>query len=101
MIKIRLLKDYDKSQLKFILEKIKEVAPRELTYSLEADEVEDVDVNIREKNFSTPINDYVSLSSSFQDDLWVVILQVGYIAYWRGKKYGGYALDEIIYDMFE
>lgn len=99
MIEIRLVKDYDKSQLKFILDKIKEVAPRELTYSLR--EVVDVDVKIKEKSSVIHANDYVSISTRFSDDLWVVIFQVGYIAYWRGKKYGGYALDEIIYDMFE
>lgn len=101
MIKIRLLKDYDKSQLKFILEKIKEVAPRELTYSLEADEVEDVDVNIKEKSSIVPDNGYKGISSKVHEDLWVVILQVGYTAYYQGESYGGYDLDEIIYDMFE
>src|SRR5699024_11698560 len=71
MIEIRLVKDYDKSQLKFILDKVKEVAPRELTYSLR--EVVDVDVKIKEKSSVIPANDYVSISTRFSDDLWVVI----------------------------
>src|SRR5699024_6723358 len=99
MIEIRLGKDHDKSQLKFILDKVKEVAPRELTYSLR--EVVDVEVKIEEKSSVIRANDYVSISTRFSDDLWVVIHQVGYSAYYQGKIYGGYALDEIIYDMFE
>ena len=47
MIEIRLVEDYDKSQLKFILEKIKGVAPRELTYGVEAG-MDTVDVNIED-----------------------------------------------------
>lgn len=99
MIEIRLVKDYDKSQLKFILDKVKEVAPRELTYSLR--EVVDVDVKIEEKSSVIPANDYVSISTRFSDDLWVVIHQVGYSAYYQGESYSGESLDEIIYDMFE
>ncbi|WBF81114.1 hypothetical protein FMLHJGGC_00061 [Staphylococcus phage BSwM-KMM1] len=47
MIEIRLVEDYDKSQLKFMLKKIKRVAPRELTYAMEA-EMNTVDVNIED-----------------------------------------------------
>lgn len=99
MIEIRLLKDYDKSQLKFILDKIKEVAPRELTYSLEAGV--EADVNIREKSLAIPVNDFAGLSINYRDDLWVVIYQVGFIAYYQGESYSGESLDEIIYDTFE
>lgn len=101
MIEIRLLKDYDESQLKFILNKINEVAPRELTYSLEADRFAGADVNIREKSLATPVNDFAGLSTNSRDELWVVIFQVGYIAYYQGESYGGEFLNDIIYDMFE
>lgn len=101
MIEIRLLKDYDESQLKFVLDKINEVAPRELTYSLEADKVEGVDVNIKDKHSNVPANGYKSISSRVHEDLWVVIFQIGYIAYYQGERYGGDSLNGIIYDMFE
>lgn len=101
MIEIRLLKDYDESQLKFVLGKINEVAPRELTYSLEAGRSAGADVNIREKSSATPVNDFVGLSTNSRNVLWVVIFQIGYIAYYQGERYGGDSLNGIIYDMFE
>ena len=99
MIEIRLVKGYDKSQLKFLLERINKVAPKELTYSL--GEIEDVDVNIGDRNSATLADDYKRISIRFPDDLWVVVYQVGYIAYYQGESYSGESLDEIIYDMFE
>lgn len=100
MIEIRLAENYDKSQLKFMLEKIKSVAPRELTYAMEA-EINTVDVNIEDVvPFKSP-QEYERYSNLLEDDLWIVVLESGYIAYWGGKKYGGVALDEIIYDMFK
>lgn len=101
MIEIRLVKDYDKGQLKFILDKIKEVAPRELTYSLEAGRGAGADVNIREKSLATPVNDFKGLSINSRNVLWVIIFQVGYITYYQGESYSGESLDEIIYDMFD
>lgn len=98
MIEIRLTKDYDKSQLKFILERIKKVAPRELTYSLV--ETVGVDVCIREKNYTIYANDYERISRDFEYDLWIVIFKAGYVAYYQGESYGGESLDEIIHDMF-
>ncbi len=100
MIEIRLVEDYDKSQLKFILEKIKGVAPRELTYGVEAG-MDTVDVNIEDVIPLKPPHEYERYSRLFDNDLWVVILKSGYIAYWEGDKYGGDSLDEIIYDMFK
>ena len=100
MIEIRLVEDYDKSQLKFMLKNIKRVAPRELTYGVEAG-MDMVDVNIEDVlPFKSP-QEYERYSRLFGEDLWVVILETGYIAYWRGKNYGGESLDEIIYDMFK
>lgn len=100
MIEIRLVEDYDKKQMKFILEKIKRVAPRELTYAVEAG-IDSVDVNIEDVlPFKSP-QEYERYSRLFGEDLWVVILESGYIAYWGGKKYGGEALDDIIYNMFK
>lgn len=100
MIEIRLVYNYDKSQLKFILEKIKSVAPRELTYAIEA-EMNTVDVNIEDVLPHKSPHEYERYSNLLEDDLWIVILESGYIAYWEGKKYGGESLDEIIYDMFK
>lgn len=100
MIEIRLAENYDKSQLKFMLEKIKSVAPRELTYAMEA-EINTVDVNIEDVIPLKPPHEYERYSKLIEEDLWIVILESGYIAYWGGKKYGGVALDEIIYDMFK
>lgn len=100
MIEIRLVEDHDKSQLKFILEKIKSVAPRELTYAVEAG-IDTVDVNIEDVLPFKPPQEYERYSNLFEEDLWIVILESGYIAYWDGKKYGGVALDAIIYDMFK
>lgn len=100
MIEIRLVEDYDKNQMKFILEKIKRVAPRELTYGVEA-EIDSVDVNIEDVLPFKPPHEYERYSNLLDNDLWVVILESGYIAYWRGKKYGGEALDDIIYNMFK
>lgn len=100
MIEIRLVEGYDKSQLKFILEKIKRVAPRELTYAMEAG-INTVDVNIEDVlPFKSP-QEYERYSKLIEEDLWIVILESGYIAYWGGKKYSGESLDEIIYDMFK
>ena len=100
MIEIRLVEGYDKSQLKFILEKIKRVAPRELTYDIEA-EINTVDVNIEDVLPHKSPQEYERYSMLLGDDLWIVILKSGYIAYWGGKKYGGEALDDIIYNMFK
>lgn len=100
MIEIRLAENYDKSQLKFMLEKIKSVAPRELTYAVEAG-IGTVDVNIEDVvPFKSP-QEYERYSRLLEEDLWVVILESGYIAYWGGDKYSGESLDEIIYDMFK
>lgn len=100
MIEIRLVEGYDKNQMKFILEKIKGVAPRELTYGVEAG-MNTVDVNIEDVLPFKPPQEYERYSNLFEEDLWIVILESGYIAYWGGKKYGGEALDDIIYDMFK
>ncbi len=100
MIEIRLVNNYDKKQMKFILEKIKRVAPRELTYAMEA-EINTVDVNIEDVLPHNSPHEYERYSKLLEEDLWIVILESGYIAYWDGKKYGGEALDEIIYDMFK
>ncbi|XWX31186.1 hypothetical protein WGPJNHAJ_CDS0139 [Staphylococcus phage PG-2021_19] len=100
MIEIRLVEDHDKSQLKFILEKIKRVSPRELTYAIEA-EMNTVDVNIEDVLPHKSPHEYERYSMLLEEDLWIVILEAGYIAYWEGKKYGGESLDEIIYDMFK
>ena len=100
MIEIRLVEGYDKSQLKFILEKIKRVAPRELTYGVEAG-IGTVDVNIEDTTPNVSPQAYERYSNLLDDDLWVIILESGYIAYWDGKKYGGEALDDIIYNMFK
>ena len=100
MIEIRLVEDYDKSQLKFILEKIKRVAPRELTYDIEA-EINTVDVNIEDVIPLKPPHEYERYSKLIEEDLWIVILESGYIAYWGGDKYSGESLDEIIYSMFK
>lgn len=100
MIEIRLVEDYDKRQLKFILEKIKSVAPKELTYGMEAG-IDTVDVNIEDVlPFKLP-HEYKRSSKLIDDDLWVVIFQGSYIAYYQGESYGGESLDEIIYDMFK
>lgn len=100
MIEIRLVKDYDKGQLKFILDKIKEVAPKELTYGMEAG-IDTVDVNI--KDATTPVTHrrYKRYSEEYSNYLWVVIFQGSYTTYYQGESYSGYALDEIIYDMFK
>ncbi len=100
MIEIRLVEDYDKSQLKFILEKIKGVAPRELTYGVEAG-MDTVDINIEDVIPLKPPHEYERYSKLIEDDLWVVIFQGSYIAYYQGESYGGESLDEIIYDMFK
>ena len=100
MIEIRLVEGYDKKQMKFILEKIKRVSPRELTYDIEAD-MNTVDVNIEDVLPHKSPQEYERYSMLLEDDLWIVILEVGYIAYWDGRKYGGESLDEIIYDMFK
>lgn len=100
MIEIRLVEDHDKTQLKFMLEKIKGVAPRELTYGVEAG-MNTVDVNIEDVLPFKPPQEYERYSNLFEEDLWIVILESGYIAYWGGKKYGGEALDDIIYNMFK
>lgn len=100
MIEIRLVENYDKRQLKFILEKIKSVAPRELTYAMEAD-IDTVDVNIEDVlPFKLP-HEYKRSSKLIEDDLWIVIFQGSYIAYYQGESYVGESLDEIIYDMFK
>ncbi|WVH13427.1 hypothetical protein [Staphylococcus phage LSA2302] len=99
MIEIRLTKDYDKNQLKFMLEKIKSVAPRELTYAVEA-EIDTVDVNIGDILPFKPSQEYERYSNLLEDDLWIVILESGYVAYYQGESYGGESLDEIIHDMF-
>lgn len=100
MIEIRLVKDYDKSQLKFILDKIKEVAPRELTYGMEAG-IDTVDVNI--KDATTPVTHrrYKRYSEEYFNYLWIVIFQGSYTTYYQGESYSGESLDEIIYDMFK
>lgn len=100
MIEIRLVEDYNKSQLKFILKKIKSVAPRELTYAMEA-EMNTVDVNIEDVIPHKPPHEYERYSKLLDDDLWIVIFQGSYIAYYQGESYSGESLDEIIYDMFK
>ena len=100
MIEIRLVEGYDKKQMKFILEKIKRVAPRELTYDIEAG-IDSVDVNIEDVIPLKPPHEYERYSKLIEEDLWIVILESGYIAYWGGDKYSGESLDEIIYNMFK
>ena len=100
MIEIRLVEGYDKKQMKFILEKIKRVAPRELTYDIEAG-IDSVDVNIEDVLPHKSPQEYEIYSRLFEEDLWIVIRESGYIAYWGGDKYSGESLDEIIYSMFK
>ena len=100
MIEIRLVEGYDKKQMKFILEKIKRVAPRELTYDIEAG-IDSVDVNIEDVLPHKSPQEYEIYSRLFEEDLWIVIFQGSYIAYYQGESYGGESLDEIIYDMFK
>lgn len=98
MIEIRLVKGYKESQLKFILEKIKSVAPRELTYGVKSS---DVDINIEDKNSIVYATDYSRISNRFPNTLWIVVGLTSYVAHYQGERYAGKSLDEIIYDMFE
>lgn len=100
MIEIRLVEGYDKKQMKFILEKIKRVAPRELAYGVEAG-IDSVDVNIEDVLPHKSPHEYEIYSRLFEEDLWIVIFQGSYIAYYQGESYGGESLDEIIYSMFK
>ncbi|AAO47566.1 putative non-cytoplasmic protein [Staphylococcus phage 812] len=97
MIEIRLTEDYNDLSLKALLKRIKRVAPRELTYGLEAD-MDTTDVNIGDSVPSRGL--YVEYSERFTRDLWIIVHPSGYDAYYQGEKYGGESLDEIIHDMF-
>ena len=72
MIEIRLVEGYDKSQLKFMLKKIKRVAPRELTYGINTEYDKDVVVETDD-----PINEEMALElsgiSHFEGDLCIII----------------------------
>lgn len=96
MIEIRLIEGYSEHALKAMLERIKEVAPRELTYGKEAG-MNNVDVNIEDVGSR---RSYESVSKLFDKDLWMIIRSSGYDAYYQGEKYSGESLAEIIHDMF-
>lgn len=96
MIEIKLEEDYSDFNLKILLKRIKRVAPRELTYAIEA--FEDVDVNIEPVN---PYSDYEHLSEVYVSDLFMVVYHSGCYAYYQGERYSGESLDEIIHDMFD
>ncbi|QKE56062.1 hypothetical protein METROID_235 [Staphylococcus phage Metroid] len=96
MIEIRLDKNYSDFVLKFTLKIIKDRAPRELTYGMEAD-IDTVDVNIEDVN---PYRDYKHTSEIDDSDLFMIVRPSGYDAYYQGESYRGESLDEIIHDMF-
>lgn len=96
MIEIRLGEDYDKFTLKKLLNRIKDKASRELTYSIEA--VDYRDVNIEDVN---PYSSYKQFSEVYVSDLFIVVNFLSYVAYYQGERYSGESLDEIIYDMFK
>lgn len=98
MIEIRLVRYYNGNELQLILDKIKEVAPRELTYGVKSN---DVDVNIEDKNSLVYATDFNRISNRFPNDIWIVVGISNYIAYYQGERYDGESLNEIIYDMFE
>lgn len=98
MIEIRLVRYYNRNELQLILDKIKEVAPRELTYGVKSN---DVDVNIEDKNSLVYATDFNRISNRFPNDIWIVVGISNYIAYYQGERYDGESLNEIIYDMFE
>lgn len=98
MIEIRLVRYYNGNELQLILDKIKEVAPRELTYGVKSN---DVDVNIENKNSLVYATDFNRISNRFPNDIWIVVGISNYIAYYQGERYDGESLNEIIYDMFE
>ena len=98
MIEIRLVRYYDRDKLQLILDKIKEVAPRELTYGLKSN---DVEVNIEDKNSLIYATDFNKISNRFPNDIWIVVGISSYIAYYQGERYDGESLNEIIYGMFE
>lgn len=99
MIEIRVIEGYSEHALKAMLERIREVAPRELTYGKESD-LDTVDVNIETAVRSGSYLKYLEYSESFTNDLWIVIRSSGYDAYYQGERYSGESLDEIIHDMF-
>ncbi|VEV88418.1 hypothetical protein [Staphylococcus phage Stab21] len=96
MIEIRLDEDYSDFNLKILLKRIKRVAPRELTYGIEA-VTDTVDVNIED---AVPPG-VIGYSKRFTEDLWVVITRKSIVAYYQGERYSGESLDEIIHDMFD
>ncbi|ARM69061.1 hypothetical protein vBSauCG_144 [Staphylococcus phage vB_Sau_CG] len=96
MIEIKLEEDYSDFNLKVLLKRIKRVAPRELTYAIEAD-IDTVDVNIEPVN---PYRDYKHTSEIDDSDLFMIVRPSGYDAYYQGESYRGESLDEIIHDMF-
>lgn len=100
MIEIRLVLGYDNGELDYLIRKIKDVAPRELTYGIGAKDIV-VDVNIEDKNSLIYAVDYDRISSNYPDDIWIVVGQSSYEAYYQGERYKGESLDELIYDMFE
>ena len=100
MIEIVLVRGYSKNDLDYLLRKIKNVAPRELTYGLKARDIV-VDVNIEDKNSLIYAVDYDRISSNYPDDIWIVVGQSSYEAYYQGERYKGESLDELIYDMLE
>lgn len=98
MIEIRLVRYYNRNELQLILDKIKEVAPRELTYGVKSN---DVDVNIEDKNSLVYATDFNRISNRFPNDIWIVVGISNYIAYYQGERYDGESLNEIIYDISE
>ena len=98
MIEIRLVRYYNRDELQLILDKIKEVTHRELTYGVKSN---DVDVNIEDKNSLVYATDFNRISNRFPNDIWIVVGISNYIAYYQGERYDGESLNEIIYDMFE
>ena len=97
MIEFRLTKDYDKSQLKFILERIKEVAPRELTYDVSRSK--GLDVYISTYRFTKDEVKKISSYIKFKDDVCVFIDEAWIYEYLNGNKLGVSSLEEYVKEM--
>lgn len=100
MIEIRLVLGYDSGELDYLIRKIKDIAPRELTYGIGAKDIV-VDVNIEDKSPLVYVNDYSRISSDYPNDIWIVIGITSYEAHYQGERYSGDSLDELIYDMLK
>lgn len=100
MIEIRLVLGYDNDELDYLIRKIKDVAPRELTYGIGAKDIV-VDVNIEDKSPLVYATDYNRISINYPNDIWIVVGITNYEAHYQGERYKGESLDELIYGMFE